>query len=393
MTKIYLVENCFGDPNKVYIGKTISSRKHAHQKTYGKDIIYSYIDEIDSLHRKDWTPLEKFWIEYFKFLGFEVQNSNKKGGGGCEFKTDEQRIKASIPVIQFDLDGNFVKRWSSSFEIQKILGYKKSIINQCCSGIVQRSKGFIWMYENEKHLINNRVYNKSTSLFQYTLNGEFVKEWNSAVEAIEFLGYGNSNNINDCARGKYKSTYGFIWEYKKNLRTEEEREKFVKFIKNRSNLGRKVSNDVKEKIRKKRIGRNFYTENGLKRLSESRMKPVYQFNENHELTNIIKSFKCSDNSGIIGSKKLRSILDKFILYKGFYYSYNKKANLSKPTLIKQQRNYKKCYNLFINNIFVGKYYKLKDVMVKNKICMYIVDKCKQNNGVYKNYKIEECLIN
>jgi hypothetical protein len=30
ITKIYLVENCYGDPNKVYIGKTINSRKKVH---------------------------------------------------------------------------------------------------------------------------------------------------------------------------------------------------------------------------------------------------------------------------------------------------------------------------------------------------------------------------
>jgi hypothetical protein len=38
MTKIYLVENCYGDPNKVYIGKTINSRELNHKKTYGKYI-------------------------------------------------------------------------------------------------------------------------------------------------------------------------------------------------------------------------------------------------------------------------------------------------------------------------------------------------------------------
>ena len=33
ITYIYLVENCYGDPNKVYIGKTKNSRKTQHQKT------------------------------------------------------------------------------------------------------------------------------------------------------------------------------------------------------------------------------------------------------------------------------------------------------------------------------------------------------------------------
>ena len=44
MTKIYLVSNCLGDPNKIYIGKTINSRKKDHRITFGKQIIYEYLD-------------------------------------------------------------------------------------------------------------------------------------------------------------------------------------------------------------------------------------------------------------------------------------------------------------------------------------------------------------
>lgn len=96
--KIYLVTNCFGDPNKVYIGKTKNSRKTNHKKTYGTQIEYTYIDESSSLDRKDWEPLESFWIEYYKFLGFEVLNKNK-GGGGPEKYTEEQKQKMKNRVF------------------------------------------------------------------------------------------------------------------------------------------------------------------------------------------------------------------------------------------------------------------------------------------------------
>ena len=86
-TKIYLVENCYGDPNKVYIGKTKESREKNHRKTYGFQIKYTFIDEIHSLNRKDWKPLECFWIEQFKQWGFEILNKNK-GGGGPEFHSE-----------------------------------------------------------------------------------------------------------------------------------------------------------------------------------------------------------------------------------------------------------------------------------------------------------------
>lgn len=47
-----------------------------------------------------------------------------------------------------------------------------------------------------------------------TLNGEFIKRFNSVVEANEYLGQPRSrDNISNCARGKYKTAYGYIWKY------------------------------------------------------------------------------------------------------------------------------------------------------------------------------------
>jgi hypothetical protein len=94
-TKIYLVENCYGDVTKVYIGKTKNDRYYDHKQTYGSNIIYTIIDEVDSLNRIDWEPLESYWIEQFRQWGFKVVNKNKKGGGGAEFYSQESKDKIS----------------------------------------------------------------------------------------------------------------------------------------------------------------------------------------------------------------------------------------------------------------------------------------------------------
>jgi hypothetical protein len=94
VTYIYIVENCFGDPNKVYIGKTKNSRYYEHKKKYGNNILYTIIDEINSLDYKAWKPLESFWINQFKTWGFKVLNKND-GGGGADFYTQESKDKIS----------------------------------------------------------------------------------------------------------------------------------------------------------------------------------------------------------------------------------------------------------------------------------------------------------
>ena len=43
--------------------------------------------------------------------------------------------KFSKPVIQLDKNGNFIKEWSSSHEIQRQLGYLASNIRSCCCNL------------------------------------------------------------------------------------------------------------------------------------------------------------------------------------------------------------------------------------------------------------------
>ena len=53
----------------------------------------------------------------------------------------------------------------------------------------------------------------SKRVLQFTLDGEFVREWPSTREIERQLGYNNAN-ISACCLGKRKSAYGFRWEYK-----------------------------------------------------------------------------------------------------------------------------------------------------------------------------------
>lgn len=52
-------------------------------------------------------------------------------------------------------------------------------------------------------------------IFQFTREGEFLKEWPSARDATLSLG-GNKNgsNITACCRGRLSSAYGYKWKYK-----------------------------------------------------------------------------------------------------------------------------------------------------------------------------------
>jgi hypothetical protein len=105
-TSIYLLSNIDNDPNKVYVGKTMTSnRKREHQVRFGKQIEYTVIDVVDSLDRKYWKPLESYWIEQFRAWGFNLQNKVLKGGSGVEFHKEETKDKIRIKHLESNKRG------------------------------------------------------------------------------------------------------------------------------------------------------------------------------------------------------------------------------------------------------------------------------------------------
>ena len=49
---------------------------------------------------------------------------------------------------------------------------------------------------------------------QYTIDGKFIKQWNCIMDIERYLKIKRANvNICACCRGKYKTAYGYRWEY------------------------------------------------------------------------------------------------------------------------------------------------------------------------------------
>ena len=68
---------------------------------------------------------------------------------------------------------------------------------------------------NERIAKANTNRKRSKKVLQFTLDGEFVKEWESTRECKR-NGF-NQGNIVSCCNGKLKSAGGFIWRYKKEV--------------------------------------------------------------------------------------------------------------------------------------------------------------------------------
>jgi hypothetical protein len=268
-TKIYLVTNCYNDPNKVYIGKTKNNRKNDHKKTYGDQTEYTYIDEVNSLDYKDWEPLETYWIEQFRQWGFEIMNKRKKGGSGPDFCSENTKINIGKnnrgkkkPGVSLALKGvkrpyiiGVAEKISESKQGMKLTEEWKYKISESTKGNTNRlgttqsqetkdkiSKALKGKKRNEETIQKMKKPRLDSSNFgkhrkgtkasketlkkqkqakhyllkpvvQYDKQGNIINEFDGVREASRQTGCYDSA-ITLCCQGKLKTTKGFIFKYK-----------------------------------------------------------------------------------------------------------------------------------------------------------------------------------
>lgn len=105
---------------------------------------------------------------------------------GINRKDIEGAIQQKHPVYQYDLLGNFIKRYSSIKEAWQEMGLKNGAsIGNCCTGRINSIKGFKWFFTPQENIIitkydkicyiTGRTHNNMYSIIQYNQNYKPIK--------------------------------------------------------------------------------------------------------------------------------------------------------------------------------------------------------------------------
>ena len=115
--------------------------------------------------------------------------------------------KQSCKIKQLTLDGELVKVWESSKQIEKETGYSHGNILKCCRGKYKQAYGYHWEYTDpsQQHKHNRPVA-------ALTKDGEFVAKYKSVAEASRCLKI-SYTQVYLCLNGKLKSTHGLKFIY------------------------------------------------------------------------------------------------------------------------------------------------------------------------------------
>ena len=191
-----------------YIGKAldIDKRYKQHIKNYTnkKSLKSSWVlsllqyglqpilEIVEICNESKWQEREKYWIKYYKELGFDLKNMTNGGDGNTGLKMSD----ASKEKIRC---ANLGKK-SSKEKIAKISNWAKG---------------------NNKIQKNLKLGSKKSQIpiIQKSKDGEIINQWDSLQQASDELGIERSN-ISHCLRGRIKTSGGYIWEYVRSSNTQ-----------------------------------------------------------------------------------------------------------------------------------------------------------------------------
>ena len=165
---------------------------------------------------------ESYYIKLYNSTDKKIgYNLVLEGAGGLLYSSEE--IKSA---------------WDEGLGINQIaerLGCHKSVVSKRLRGIGISEE------EIKQRISINSSKRQGVPIYQYSLEGELVKQWESASECARHTGYAQTAISNVC-RQEQISAYGYLWKEVKDQRSIQE---WVKNYNNKKDAGKP----------KKRIGK------------------------------------------------------------------------------------------------------------------------------------------
>lgn len=207
MGYIYLIKNDINEYK--YVGlttRTVEERWKEHLRhssevigrailKYGKE--HFTVITLEECPDEKLDEREQYWISYYDSYnnGYNCTEGGRRSGENIEVPSKYKIIK---------------ELWDEG------LGQKN--IKERTGFNIETVHNYLIKYGVTKEEIRARANegirkSKERPIIQYSLDGTFIKEWESATKAAEVLGTSRKNIQGVCA-GKRKTANNFIWRYK-----------------------------------------------------------------------------------------------------------------------------------------------------------------------------------
>lgn len=139
-------KECFPRQDLERLDKLQNKKLGKHYKKWTDEEIRKVYEEVEKGTKpediyKMFPNREKYGVDRF------ISEARKKYGMATYVTKSGNNAR---PVEQYDLDGNFIKRYKSIGEASKETGAFHSSILHCCRGFYKQSNGYVWKFADEE---------------------------------------------------------------------------------------------------------------------------------------------------------------------------------------------------------------------------------------------------
>lgn len=166
-------------------------------------------DNLPEVNHKD----ENTWNPIVTNLEWCSREQNIIYGTRCL----RQGRTISKPVLQYSLEGEFIKKWDSYQDAADYYDISRGDISNCVLGHARSIGGFMWrpLYDKIPMKIDPYVDGRNAprkQIVQCDLDGNEIKTWKGVVVAATELNLSQSH-ISSCLSGRGKTAGGYTWRY------------------------------------------------------------------------------------------------------------------------------------------------------------------------------------
>lgn len=144
-------------------------------------------------------------------VNYGTRNLRMKEKTNYKLLTEKLKKK----VLKYDLNYNLVDFYESMTEAAKKNNVSIGNISSCCNKKYKSVGNYIYRFDGDNdfsNIINYKNKNKKI-ISQYSLNGNFIKQYDSPLDAAIQNNYKSPSSIYNCCLGNNKTAYGYKWRY------------------------------------------------------------------------------------------------------------------------------------------------------------------------------------
>lgn len=205
----------------------------------GSKLIYQY--NLDGSFVKEWQSIREA-SKYFKCSDSSIGRAvlDKTQSNGFFWSSEKANLlnldnfhinENKRKVYLYDLNGDYQQEFNSISDCAKFVDDTPRKILSAIKGMYKvRQKWYASFKKNSKIQIPKNRSFKDLKIYQYDLNGNFIREFKNKKEVKEYLKVKNCNIVNSIIQGH--SSYGFRWSFEKLEKLEK--------LENKSGRVRKV---------------------------------------------------------------------------------------------------------------------------------------------------------